>query len=523
MKTNKKIVGAMTVFVMSFAVTSATCSAEDVVTTDVAVNNIASNAGISYSRLNLTDKIVSSDIKNSTITGADIKRGAVSSGDIKNRTIASIDIEKGAIKSGSIADDSIGNDKLKEDAVTSDKIQDGAIVTGDIATDTILAGNIATGAIGTAEILDGTILDADISPAAAIAYSKLLFANNIVAGDIATGAVATDEILDGTILTGDIAADTILAGNIATGAIGTAEILDGTILGSDIANTTIAAANIVADTIDGAQLADTITLDANLVLNGANVTGNGTLGEVGSRWSTIYADTLNYSSAIADDNSANTTVAFGDNSTSDAVNITANTTITDAEWSISNAGVATFASIDGVVGSITPAAGSFTTLSATGALTTGDITAYGATANNNLTVNGKGTGSVNLGDADSDVSVINALTIGNSATITAGGLIITAGGLDMTGDSITNVTQVGDSNDNLAITGDDWDVTNGGVATFKGLTSTSAVDLDGASSVSVPAATLGGACSVSGAIGVNPAGNAGERIMVCNGANWLAN
>ncbi|EKE25093.1 MAG: hypothetical protein ACD_5C00297G0002 [uncultured bacterium] len=65
---------------------------------------------------------------------------------------------------------------------------------------------------------------------------------------------------------------------------------------------------------------------------------------------------------------------------------------------------------------------------------------------------------------------------------------------------------VTDSEDNVQI-GDNDDVVN----------------LSASSAVKFPAAIMGGACSVSGAIGTNPAGNPGERIMVCNGSNWIGN
>lgn len=626
MKTNKKIVGAMAVFVMSFLATNATCSAEDVVTTSTTVNNIASNAGIAYSKLNLTGKIVSADIKDSTITGRDIKHGAVSSRDIKDRTITSIDIEKGAIKSGSIADDSIGNDKLKEDAVTSDKIQDGTIMNADINSAAAIDGakinpnfgsqDIITSGIGNfgggAELNGGyaagsgvsigiggggsiaargnLAVDNDITmfgSALEVPYGNIELGGSmdirqnifngensgtdrLILGDGADDNVYiqsaflsdTSGIVDigdyntmtdtvnlngtanvngdltgtGTIGTSLSAWSTIYADNMDTSAIyngaGTTLTIgngDDTILYNgniDMSGYIITDNTNIVTVGDGTD--DLITLDGATDVQG-DLTGTGTLGTTGSRWSTIYADNLNFKNTLTDTALTNSTINFGngndavinigDDSMLDTVNVVGITGIAAHFWGVDPDGNASFVS----VGSSNPGTGAFTTLSATGALTTGDITAYGATANNDLTVNGKGTGSVNLGDADSDVSVINALTIGNSATITAGGLTITAGGLDMTGDSITNVTQVGDSNDNLAVTGDDWDVTDAGVATFKGLTSTGAVDLDGASSVDMPAATLGAACTVSGAIGVNPAGNVGERIMVCDGANWLAN
>ncbi|HLD34761.1 MAG TPA: hypothetical protein VJB62_02760, partial [Patescibacteria group bacterium] len=137
--------------------------------------DVADNAGIAYSKLTLTKKITSKDIKN------------------------------GSIKSKDIDDEAIEEDNIEDDAVTSDKIDDGTITADDIAAGTLTATTLADGSVTSAKILDGTI----------------------AATDIATGAVATAEILNGTILGEDLAA------GIAITTSGTANFTGDINLGAD--------------------------------------------------------------------------------------------------------------------------------------------------------------------------------------------------------------------------------------------------------------------------------------------------
>ena len=153
---------------------------------------------------------------------------------------------------------------------------------------------------------------------------------------------------------------------------------------------------------------------ANLHVEG-NVTG-GSLGTSGSRWSTIYADTINFLTGLT--NSDNTT---GPNSTinlgtagADAAqvhigNSTANVSLTDADWSISGSGAANFASI----GDTNPGSGIFTTLSSSGLAILNALN-----VSNDIAITGDATVSGTLG-------VTGATTFGNGLTITAGGLDVT--------------------------------------------------------------------------------------------------
>src|SRR3989339_842228 len=92
--------------------------------------DVADNAGIAYSKLTLTKKITSKDIKN------------------------------GSIKSKDIDDEAIEEDNIEDDAVTSDKIDDGTITADDIAAGNLAAG-IAITTSGTANFTGDINLGAD--------------------------------------------------------------------------------------------------------------------------------------------------------------------------------------------------------------------------------------------------------------------------------------------------------------------------------------------------------------------------
>jgi len=438
------------------------------------------------------------------------------------------------------------------------------------------------------------------------------------AGTVTNGVYTTDAgtvtgtmILDSTVASADIAADTIVADDIATGAVTTTEILDSTVASADIAANTIVAGDIANDAIDGASLADTITLDAALALNDFDVTieedlnvngdeidADGTLDITGAtgmnintgagditldpagndvlpggnsqdnlgadatRWSAIYADTLNYTTALTDDNSAGTTVSMGDSVTLDSVTINANTAITDGEWSVTNAGVAAFASTAigggfGSTGVTISSAGAIQaddTITATGIVlqsaetitnaTNGEFT-LSAGADTDIVVTPNGTGDITLGDADSDVTVASGLTV------TAGGATITAGGLAMNDGDITDLD---------AITTDTWGITDAGavsgltgitsamitdetivsadiddgtiaggdlaaniaITTSGTLTSTGTVDFSGASLIIDSGTDLPGTC-VTGQLFVDTDAAAGSRLMVCIANAWSEN
>ncbi len=129
--------------------------------------------------------------------------GGSLSGTYPNPTIAS-----GAVASTEIADGSITNTDINASAAIaySKLALTNSIVNGDITASAITTSKVADGTVTSAKIFDGTIVNADVSPAAAIAYSKLALTNSIVAGDITANAITTAKIADGSVTTAKISA-----------------------------------------------------------------------------------------------------------------------------------------------------------------------------------------------------------------------------------------------------------------------------------------------------------------------------
>jgi hypothetical protein len=515
------------------------------------------------------------DIAANTITADNIATSGVATDEILNGTIlnADVDAAAGIVYSKLAFSNNIVAGDIATGAVATDEILDGTIVGGaagagvDIAANTITADNIAAGGVATSEILDGTIVGGAAGAGVDIA------ANTITADNIATSGVATDEILNGTIVEEDLANSAVTSAKIANG--------------------TIVAGDIVADAIDGASLADTITLDAALALNDFDVTieedlnvngdeidADGTLditgatgmnintgtgditldpvdGGAGSllpeddsedsigadatRWSAIYADTLSYTTALTDDNSAGTTVSMGDSVTLDSVTINANTAITDGEWSVTNAGVANFVS----VGATTPGTGAFTTLSATGAVTMNDDSADNILIGNAVDTVTIASNALTLTDDEWSIAEDGAVTglsgitsaMITNATITADDLAddsVAAGeiasGAVGTSEIANDTIAAGDiatsavTTDeilNATIAGEDLAATIA-ITTSGTLTSTGTVDFSGASLIIDSGTDLPGTC-VTGQLFVDTNADAGSRLMVCIANAWSAN
>ena len=201
------------------------------------------------------------------------------------------------------------------------------------------------------------------------------------------------------------------------GAVSGGMIYDGT---DDLGDDEI----ILGDGID-----DTIIASGNLEPD----TGSENLGASATRWSTIFADTLNYSTAITDANVGGTTVSLGDDNAADTVAIVANTSISDAQWGVTAAGAASFSGLTsaGLIstggadlqgGPLDLSSGSYLANPLAGHFVFGDsataaitLDFAGNAGNTNVTIaDTVGTGTVILGDADSNVTVANNLTVGGT-------------------------------------------------------------------------------------------------------------
>ncbi|KPA12434.1 Pectinesterase, catalytic domain protein, partial [Candidatus Magnetomorum sp. HK-1] len=322
----------MTNAILSGDIKDGTVESVDISDGTIENADISASAAITYSKLNLTGSIQSSDLANGvldiSVTSDNLANGSVTytklTGNIPYGKLNIADYEipfiklemTNTIETGNISDGTIENadisasaaitytklemtnailsGDIKDGTVESIDISDGTIENADISasaaitytklqmTNAILSGDIKDGTVASVDILDGTIENADISASAAITYTKLEMTNAILSGDIKDGTVASVDILDGTILTGDISDGTIENADISasaaitytklemTNAILSGDIKDGTVASVDILDGTILTGDISDGTIENAD----ISASAAITYTKLNLTGS---------------------------------------------------------------------------------------------------------------------------------------------------------------------------------------------------------------------------------------------------------
>lgn len=136
---------------------------------------IAANAAIAYSKLNLANSIQNSDITASAVT------------------------------TSKVADGTITTPKLADGAVSAPKLSGEGASTGQVLT--YNGTNVVWSAPspGQATIADGSITNTQIAANAAIAYSKLNLVNSIANSDITANAITTSKVANGTVTTSKLA------------------------------------------------------------------------------------------------------------------------------------------------------------------------------------------------------------------------------------------------------------------------------------------------------------------------------
>ena len=291
-----------------------------------------------------------------------------------------------AVTNGKIADSAITPVKLADSAVTTNKIADGAVTQAKLANDSVGNSQVADGSITNSKLADDSVTG-----------------NKIVDGTI-TGAD-----LDGGInvtTTGDIEANSLTDGML-------------TMSGGNLASTNNTASFDVGNNASDSDvyIVNGGTGKANLNVEG-NVTGGGTLGTAASRWSTVYADAVNFLTGLTNADNTSGTASNIDLGTDSADasqihigNATASVNIEDANWSIDSIGDANFSQ---------------------------------ATVND-LAVNNNVITDLNVTGAG---SYTGTLTVGGKTTISSGGLDVTGGSdfrdnVDLHNNVVTNIGNAG--------------------------------------------------------------------------------
>jgi hypothetical protein len=258
--------------------------------------------------------------------------------------------------------------------------------------------------------------------------------NLTVTGDTALGDATSDTVT----VTGAL--------NITPAATGLLNVLTGNLkVGNGTPDVTLNGEDAYVEgtfEVDGAARFDgAVTANA-----GATIVGAASSINASSNFATNI-NTGTSTGAVTIGGTAGNTISIGTNDTvADTIGIGSaldNVAITGDDWSVTNAGVAIFKGVNASTGLLQGALG----LTITGA-------AASINASSNFATNintGTSTGAVTIGGAAG-----NTISIGTDNTV-------------------ADTIGIGSALDNVAITGDDWSVTNAGAGTFGSVTATTAL------------------------------------------------
>lgn len=441
--------------------------ADDSVTTAKIVDGTVQTADLAdgiVTTIKLADgAVTTAKIADGAIVSGKIADGAIVEVSLADGSVATAKVQDGAITEIKLADNSVTTAKIVDSAITTAKLADGAVITAKIADATIVGSKIADSAITPAHLADGAVTTAKIADQAVTtekiadaAVQEQKIADNAVTSDkiadanvanaeIANDAVTTEKIQDGAVQSDDLdnAIDIATTGDVTASQIGdgTVAMTGGNITSNDNAMDISLGSNATDSDV---FITNSGTGKANLHVEGT-VTGNA-LGTAGSRWSTIYADAINFLSGLTNADNTDGTPSMINLGTAgaDAAHIaignpSAQVSVTSALWRIAATGKAMFEEIVLHGNLVFDGSRSIDMKSGSDAV---------------LTVTNSDGGHADL-DVENDGVFGGALTTGGRFTVGSNGMDVTGdsdvrGDIDMHGNVIT---QIGNANTGFTTSG----------------------------------------------------------------------
>jgi hypothetical protein len=158
-------------------------------------------SGVAYAANEWTGKnikdgtLTNADLHSGTVTGAKIKNGSLTSTDILDGTIGNQDLAGGAVDSAKVLDGSLTGADVLDESLDSADILNESLTSADLATDSVNATEVADNSIDAGEIVDFGLTNEDIGVLFAQVNADGSVANSsggVTASPIGTGTYQVD-------------------------------------------------------------------------------------------------------------------------------------------------------------------------------------------------------------------------------------------------------------------------------------------------------------------------------------------